>query len=218
MKITWMGHSGFILEGSQTVIIDPFLTGNPTAPMKPQDIEKCDIMLLTHDHSDHLGDTVSICRATGATLYATADLTAVLAEKEGLKAEGMNIGGTLIHNGVEINMVNGQHSTPTGHQVGFVVIMDAKCIYHAGDTGLFGDMKIIGDFFKLTLALVPIGDRYTMGPPSAARAVELLRPEKVIPMHYNTFPIIEQDPRKFAELVGSTAHVIILNPGESCEL
>jgi L-ascorbate metabolism protein UlaG (beta-lactamase superfamily) len=218
MKITWLGHSGFLIEGSQSVVIDPFLTGNPRAPVKPEDIKKCDVMLITHDHSDHMGDAVPICRATGATVYSTAELATMLAEKEGLKTEGMNIGGTLTHNGVEINIVNAQHSTPTDHQIGFVVIMDGKCIYHAGDTGLFGDMKIIGDFFKINLALIPIGDRYTMGTASAARAVELLRCEKVIPMHYNTFPIIEQDPQEFVELVGPTAEVIVLTPGQSCEL
>lgn len=217
MKITWLGHSGFMIEGSQTVIIDPFLTGNPKTPVKPEDIGKCDIMLVTHDHADHMGDVVPICKNTGATVYTTHELATMLAQNEGLKTEGMNIGGTLVHDGVEINMVNAQHSTTTGHQIGLVLIMDGKCIYHAGDTGLFGDMKIIADFFNINLALVPIGDRYTMGPASAARAVELLHPEKVIPMHYNTFPAIEQDPREFVELVGSTAEVVILEPGQTCE-
>ena len=175
-------------------------------------------MLLTHDHPDHLGDTVEICRNTGATLCSTHELATMLAEEENLITEGMNMGGSLQREGVDIHMVYAQHSTKTGDQVGFIVYMDGKCIYHAGDTGLFGDMKIIGDFFKIDLALIPIGDRYTMGPPSAARAVSLCRASKVIPMHYNTFPIIRQDPEKFAELVGSAAEVIILDPGESCEL
>lgn len=217
MKITWLGHSGFLIEGSQTVVIDPFLTENPKAATKPEGIGKCDIMLLTHDHADHMADAPAICKATGATLYTTHELATMLAEKEGLKTEGMNIGGTLTHGDAEINMVAAQHSTTTGDTVGFVLIMDGKCIYHAGDTGLFGDMKIIADFFKINLSLIPIGDRYTMGPASAARAVELLHTEKVIPMHYNTFPVIEQNPREFVELVGSTAEVIILEPGESCE-
>ncbi len=217
MKVTWLGHSGFMLEASQTIVIDPFLTGNPKAAMKPEDIKKCDIMLLTHDHGDHIADVAAICKATGATLYSTHELATMLAE-EGLKTEGMNIGGTLNLQGVEIHMVNAQHTTASGHAIGFIVIADTKCIYHAGDTGLFGDMRIIGDFFKINLAMVPIGDRYTMGPASAARAVELLRAEKVIPMHYNTFPAVEQDPRQFVELVGSSAQVIVLNPGDSCQL
>jgi L-ascorbate metabolism protein UlaG (beta-lactamase superfamily) len=186
--------------------------------MRPEDIDKCDVMLLTHGHGDHMADVAAICRATGATLYTTHELATALAEKEGLKTEGMNMGGTLSHGEAEINMVAAQHSTSMGDTVGFVLIMDGKCIYHAGDTGLFGDMKIISDFFKINLALIPIGDRLTMGPTSAARAVELLHAEKVIPMHYGTFPIIEQDPKEFVELVGSTAQVIILKPGESCEL
>jgi L-ascorbate metabolism protein UlaG (beta-lactamase superfamily) len=218
MKLTWLGHSGFLIEGSETVVIDPFLTGNPKAAMKPEDIKKCDIMLLTHDHSDHMADVAAICKATGATLYTTHELATMLAQKEGLKAEGMNIGGTLSQGEAEINMVSAQHSTTTGDTVGFVLIMDGRCVYHSGDTGLFGDMKIISDFFKINLALLPIGDRFTMGPASAARAVELLLAEKVIPMHYNTFPIIEQDPQEFVELVGSTAEVMILKPGESYEL
>jgi len=216
MKITWLGHSGFIVEGSRTIVIDPFLTGNPKTPVKPEDIVKCDIALLTHDHADHTGDIIPICRNTGATLYSTHELATALAEREKLECEGMNIGGTLSRRGVEINMVYAQHSTTTGDTVGFVVIMDGKCIYHAGDTGLFGDMKIIGDFFKINLALIPIGDRYTMGPASAAHAVELLRPEKVIPMHYNTFPLIEVDPFAFKEQVESLCptEVVILNPGD----
>jgi len=218
MKITWLGHSGFLVEGSQAIVIDPFLTGNPKTPVKPEDIAKCDIMLVTHDHADHIGDVVPICKNTGATVYTTHELATILAEKEGLKTEGMNIGGTLNHNGAEINMVYAQHSTTTGDQVGFVLIMDGKCIYHAGDTGLCSDMKIIGDFFKINVALVPIGDRYTMGTASAARAVGLLHPEKVIPIHYNTFPAIEQDPQEFVGLVGSAAEVIILEPGGSYEL
>lgn len=218
MKITWLGHSGFLIEGSETVVIDPFLTGNPKAALKPEDIKKCDIMLLTHDHGDHMADAASICKTTGATLYATHELATMLAEKEGLKTEGMNVGGTLSHGEAEINMVTAQHSTTTGDTIGFVLIMDGKCIYHSGDTGLFGDMKIIADFFKINLALLPIGDRFTMGPASAARAVEILLAEKVIPMHYNTFPIIEQDPQEFVELVGATAEVIILQPGKTYEL
>ncbi len=219
MKITWLGHSGFLLKGSCVIVIDPFLTGNPTATIAPADIKKCDIMLITHDHPDHIGDAVEICKKTGATVYVTHELATLLAETDGLKTEGMNIGGSMMAcDGVDIHMVYAQHSCTTGDQVGFVIYMDGKCIYHAGDTGLFGDMKIIGDFFKIDLALIPIGDRYTMGPPSAARAVELCRPAKVIPMHYNTFPIIAQDPQEFAKLVGSTAEVIILKPGETYEL
>jgi L-ascorbate metabolism protein UlaG (beta-lactamase superfamily) len=218
MKVTWLGHSGFLIEGSEIVVIDPFLTGNPKATATPEDIDECDIMLLTHDHGDHMADVVAICKATGATLYSTHELAAKLGEEERLKTEGMNIGGTLSHGEAEINMVTAQHSTTTGDTVGFVLIMDGKCIYHSGDTGLFGDMKIIADFFKINLALIPIGDRFTMGPTSAARAVELLHTEKVIPMHYNTFPIIEQDPQEFVELVGSTAEVVILEPGGTCEL
>jgi len=217
MKITWLGHSAIKIEGSKIVFIDPFLAGNPTAPIKPEEIDKADIVVVTHYHSDHLGDAFSICKKTGATLVSIHEV-AVEAEKEGIKAEGMNIGGTVEVNGVKIHMVIAWHSAEKGNATGVVVEMDGKKIYHAGDTGLTYDMKLIGEFFEPDLSFLPIGDRYTMGIPSAVKAVELIKSKVVIPIHYNTFPIIQTNPEEFKARVGNKAEVVILKPGESYNL
>lgn len=218
MKITFLGHAAFKVEGSQTIYIDPFLTGNPSASIKAEQVTKADLVLVTHDHGDHLGDAAVICKQTGATLVSIHETAVNLSSSASIKTEGMNIGGTLVLGDIKVHMVEAQHSSETGHQGGFIIEMDGKTVYHSGDTGLFGDMKLFAEFFDIDLACLPIGDRYTMGPPSAARAVSLLGAKKVIPMHYNTFPIIQQDPQEFKNLVGGTAEVIILKPGEATEI
>ncbi|MGR3219016.1 MAG: metal-dependent hydrolase, partial [Candidatus Anammoxibacter sp.] len=201
MKVEFIGHSAIKLEASAVVYIDPFLTGNPLTTVSVDQIEKADYVIVTHDHDDHKGDAFEICKKTSAILIAVHEIS-VEAENRGIKTEGMNIGGTLRLNNIIINMVNAHHSSASGHQSGVVIEMDNKVVYHSGDTGLFGDMKIIGEFFDIDLAFLPIGDRYTMGIPSAVKAVEYLKPKKVVPMHYNTFPIIMADPNEFKEKVG----------------
>ncbi len=218
MKLTFLGHAAFKLEGSQTIYIDPFLTGNPAAAIKAEEATTADLVLVTHDHGDHIGDAAVICKQTGATLVSVHEIAVQQASTTGINGEGMNVGGTMTFGDVKVHMVEAQHSSESGHQTGFVVEMDGKTVYHAGDTGVFGDMKLIGEFFDIDVALLPIGDRYTMGPPSAAKAVELLGVKKVVPMHYNTFPIIEQDPEEFKRLVGDQAEVIILTSGEAAEI
>ncbi len=218
MKVRFLGHSAFEIRGSKTLYIDPFFTGNPLAAVGVGDIGEADLVLVSHDHDDHIADAAALCKQTGAVLVATHEIAVDLAEKEGIQAEGMNIGGTLDFDGTRVSMVNALHTSPTSDCVGLVVEIDGKVIYHLGDTGLFGDMKLYAEFWSFDLALVPIGDRYTMGPRSAARAVEFLAPRKVVPMHYGTFPIIEQDPAEFAERVGDRAETIILAPGEELEL
>jgi L-ascorbate metabolism protein UlaG (beta-lactamase superfamily) len=217
MDITWLGHSGIKLEGSKTVYIDPFLTGNPAASTTPDEITEADVVIVTHHHGDHLGDAFPICKKTGATLVSVHEV-AVEAEAEGIPSEGMNIGGTIDAKGVKIHMVQALHSAEKGDPTGVVIEMDGKTIYHAGDTGLTYDMKLIGEFFKPELSLIPIGDRYTMGISSATMAVEFIQTKKVIPIHYNTFPIISADPEEFKRRVGDMAEVIILQPGESYSL
>jgi len=217
MKITWLGHSAVIIKGSKTVIIDPFLTGNPAAATTPEKITEADVVIVTHDHSDHKGDSFEICKKTGATLVSIHEV-AVQAEAEGIAVEGMNIGGTVDTNGLKVHMVQALHSSETGNPAGVVVEMDGKMIYHAGDTGLTFDMKLIGEFFHPDLSLLPIGDRYTMGIGSAAKAVEFTQTKKVIPIHYGTFPIVAADPEEFKKRVGDKAEVIILKPGESYTL
>ncbi len=217
MDITWLGHSGIKLKGSKTVYIDPFLTGNPAASITPDEITEADVVVVTHHHGDHLGDAFPICKKTGATLVSVHEV-AVEAEAEGIPNEGMNIGGTIDTKGVKIHMVQALHSAEKGDPTGVVIEMDGKTIYHAGDTGLTYDMKLIGEFFKPELSFIPIGDRYTMGISSATMAVEFIQTKKVIPIHYNTFPIVSADPEEFKRRVGDMAEVIILRPGESYTL
>lgn len=217
VKATFHGHSAVCIEAGKTIYIDPFLSGNPIANIAVEQINTADIVIVTHNHDDHIGDAFEICKKTRAVLVGIHEI-AVEAENSGIQAEGMNIGGTINIEGVAINMVNAHHSSLNGHATGVVIETEGVTIYHPGDTGLFGDMRIIGEFFNIDLAFLPIGDRYTMGIKSAVKAVEFLKPEHVVPIHYNTFPIIQADPNRFKELVGSLAEVSILDPGESIEL
>jgi L-ascorbate metabolism protein UlaG (beta-lactamase superfamily) len=217
MEITWLGHSAIKIKGSKTVYIDPFLTGNPVASTTPDAITEADVVIVTHDHGDHKGDSFDICKRTGATLVSVHEV-AVQAEAEGIPAEGMNIGGTVETNGVIIHMVQALHSSETGDPTGVVVELDGQKLYHAGDTGLTYDMKLIGEFFQPDLSFIPIGDRYTMGIGSATKAVEFVQTKKVIPIHFGTFPIVSADPNEFKSRVGDMAEVIILKPGETYTL
>jgi L-ascorbate metabolism protein UlaG (beta-lactamase superfamily) len=217
MEITWLGHSAIKIKGSKTVYIDPFLTGNPMASITPDEITETDLVIVTHDHGDHKGDSFDICQRTGATLVSVHEV-AVQAEELGIPAEGMNIGGTVETNGVIVHMVQAVHSSETGDPTGVVVELDGQKLYHAGDTGLTYDMKIIGEFFHPDLSFIPIGDRYTMGIGSATKAVEFVQTKKVIPIHYGTFPIVNTDPNEFKSSVGDRAEVIILKPGETYNL
>lgn len=214
MEITWLGHAAVKIKGSKIIIVDPFLTGNPVAAAKPEEIDQADIIIITHDHGDHRGDAFEIAHRTGATIVAIHEI-AVEAQAQGIPAEGMNIGGTVEVKGVKIHMVPALHSAEKGTATGVVIEMDGHRLYHAGDTGLTYDMKIIGEFFEPDLSFLPIGDRYTMGVPSAAKAVEFLRTKRVIPIHYGTFPLVSADPEEFRRRVGSLAEVIILRPGET---
>jgi L-ascorbate metabolism protein UlaG (beta-lactamase superfamily) len=217
MNIKFLGHSGFIIEGSKKVIIDPFLTGNPKAALSVNDIKTADYIVVTHGHGDHIGDAYQICKNTGATLVSIHEI-AVDAQNHGIKAEGLNRGGSIKLDGLVIHMTDAKHSSDMGHECGVVIEMDDKRVYHSGDTGLFMDMQLIGEFLKPDVAILPIGDRYTMGIETAVRAVEYIGAKKVIPMHYNTFPIIQADPKVFKEKVGNKAEVIILNPGDSLKI
>jgi len=217
IEITWLGHSAVKIHGSKVVYIDPFLTGNPKASTTPEKIKTADVVVVTHHHGDHLGDAFAIAKKTGALIVAMHEV-AVEAQALGLEAEGMNIGGTVEARGVRVHMVAATHSAEKGSAAGVVVEMDGKKLYHAGDTGLTYDMKIIGEFFHPDLSFLPIGDRYTMGPASAAKAVEYVQTKKVIPIHYGTFPIVCCDPEEFKKKVGTLAEVIVLKPGESYRL
>lgn len=218
MKVTWIGHSALKLEGSKTVFIDPFLTGNPVAAFGMDDIAAADVVVITHDHADHLGDGFDLCKKTGAVLVSIYEIAEV-AGKQGITAEGMNIGGTVTVDGVSVSLVPAVHTAGLGGTpTGAVVEMDGKKVYHAGDTGLTMEMQLIGEMYTPDIAFLPIDGRFNMSPRLAAKAVELLKIPKIVPFHYDTFPAVEQSPESFKELVGAAAEVVIIKPGEFVEL
>lgn len=224
LKVTFLGHSCIMAtDGRYNIIIDPFISGNPQARVKADDI-KVDFVLVTHGHGDHLGDAVPIAKKNDATIIAPNEL-AVYVSKQGAKAHNMHIGGahefpfgrvklTIAHHG----SAAGDGLQYTGNPCGFLVTMGGKTLYHPGDTGLFYDMKLIGEMNKIDLAFLPIGDNFTMGVDDAVKAVEFLKPKKVVPFHYKTWPVIDVEPRDFAEkLKGSATDVVIVAPGQSIE-
>ncbi|MEM2676639.1 MAG: metal-dependent hydrolase [Candidatus Bathyarchaeia archaeon] len=220
-KITWFGHAAFQVElAGKRVLIDPWLDGNPTSPIKASEISKADIVYVTHDHGDHLGDAIAICKRTGATFVSTFEL-GNHAKENGVKdVVGLNIGGHAELMGIKLHIVQAFHTSSKGAPTGVIVEGEGKTIYHTGDTGLFGDMQLIGKLYKPSLALLPIGGYYTMGALEAAEAVKLLKPKIVIPMHYKTFPVLAQSADEFVEKVKKKAprvKVAVLNPGESLE-
>ncbi len=217
-----MGHASFEIElAGKILFIDPWLTGNPLASMKASNVEKADIVCVTHDHRDHLGDAVQICKQTGAAFVAIHEL-GIYAKEKGVKdVYGINIGGTAEVKGVSISLVQAFHSSNRGAPAGFVIKAEGKTLYHAGDTGLFGDMKLIGEIHRPDVALVPIGGYYTMGPSEAAEAVRLIKPSVVIPMHYQTLPVLEPSAERFIKFVREKAPEIMvvgLKPGEAYRL
>ncbi len=218
MKITWLGHSALKLEGSRTVFIDPFLSGNPTAALRVQDVDCADIVAVTHDHGDHLGDSFAICLKTGATLVALFEI-ALAAQEKNIKTEGINIGGTASVAGVDISLVPAFHSSGRGGTAaGLIVAMDGRSVYHAGDTGLTMEMRLIGEMYRPDIAFLPIDGYYNMSPRLAAKAVELLGVPRAVPIHYGTFPRIESSPEEFKALAGPACEVVILRPGEAVEI
>ena len=220
MKVTWLGHAGIMIEDEgKIVLIDPWLNGNPVAKMKVEDIKKADAVFVTHDHGDHgYADAIEICKATGAIFVSIFEL-ANRAQGDGLKNTlGGNIGGTATVAGMEFIFTNAQHSSTTGHPLGFVIKFPSMTIYHAGDTGLFYDMKLLGELYDIDLAFLPIGSHFTMGPLEAAKALQLLGVQKVVPIHYKTFPLLVQDAKELVEIAGPMIDVYALEPGESREI
>lgn len=219
VSIHYYGHSGFTLTADDKVVaVDPFITGCPTAPCTVDDLHPTTI-LVTHGHGDHIGDTVELAKRENAPVFGIVELAAHL-EEQGVNATGFNLGGTASFDGGTVKLVPAWHTSSPGDgkyvgiQAGMVVRFGGKTVYFAGDTCLFLDMQLIGDE-ELDVAVIPIGDFYTMGPKDALRAVKFLRPKVVIPCHYNTFPPIEQDPQRFVDLVGGAAEVVVLDPGAS---
>jgi len=223
-QLTFLGHSCFLLEEkSSRIIIDPYLSGNPLAEEKPENI-KVNYVLLTHGHGDHLGDGIMIATDNDATVVAPFEL-AVYCSKQGCKVHPMHIGGsynfpfgrvklTIAHHGSG-NDLGGESMAYMGNPCGFLVTIDGKTIYHAGDTGLFLDMQLIGELDKIDIALLPIGDNFTMGIDDALKAAEFLKPKLVIPMHYKTFDVIKTEPLEFQKKASvKNIKVKILGSGE----
>jgi len=219
MKITWLGHAAFKIEvEDKIVLIDPWLNGNPTAPIKASEIKKADVVYVTHDHGDHLGDAFEICKRTDATFAATFELGSY-AEQNGVKnIVGFNIGGTVEIKGLRFTMVQAFHTSSRGAPTGVIIEGEGRRVYHAGDTGIFGDMQLIGEIFKPNVAMLPIGGYYTMDAEEASEAVKLLKPQIVIPMHYKTFPVLVQSAEEFVRKVREKTpevKVLVLKPGET---
>ncbi|MCS7131382.1 MAG: metal-dependent hydrolase [Hadesarchaea archaeon] len=219
--IKWLGHSAFEISiDNKIMLIDPFLTGNPKATIKASEIQRVDIVCVTHDHHDHLGDSIELCRRLKATFVGIYEL-GVYAQREGIDdVVAMNIGATVQVKGFKISMVPAFHSANRGAPVGFVVESGGIKIYHAGDTALFGDMQMIGRIYSPDVALLPIGGYYTMGPVEAVEAARFISPKVVIPMHYLTFPVLEQSAERFVRLLEDRVpHVraVVLKPGEIYE-
>lgn len=219
--LKFFGHACFQLtEGDKTIIFDPFLKDNPFKIAQPEDI-KCDYVLVSHGHFDHLGDTISIATRSGATVISTAEI-ANLCTQQGTTSHAMHLGGKHAFDFGYVRLTLAFHGAgvPGGHACGFIVNFYGKTIYFAGDTALFGDMELIGRLEKIDYALLPIGDNFTMGPADAVEAVGLLKPRAVVPMHYNTWPLIAQSPEAFKVEVenrfGTTVHII--QPGHSLNL
>jgi L-ascorbate metabolism protein UlaG (beta-lactamase superfamily) len=221
MDIRWLGHSAFTLtDGSTTVLVDPFLTGNPKAPVSAEEVE-ADVILLTHGHGDHYGDVVDVAKRTGATVLA---ITEIAGELGGLGVDSVvnpNLGGTVAFDWGWVKLVPAWHTstTPNGTvstPAGLLIHLGGKLVYHLGDTALFSDLQLIGRRGnRVDVALVPIGGHFTMDRFDAVTAVELVQPFQVIPCHYDTFPPIETDAQAFKADVehAGFAEVSVLEPG-----
>ena len=230
LSITWYGHATFVITtpGGKRIVTDPWLEGNPSCPPNMKKITQADVILLSHGHSDHTGDIVSVSRATNAPIVAVYEL-ALWLERKGLSnVQGMGIGGTVSVAGLEISMVPAVHTSSVvendtnvylGQAAGFVVRLENdQSFYFAGDTAIFGDMRLIAELYKPDIAFLPIGDHFTMDPEAAALATRMLGVRQVVPMHFGTFPLLKGTPDRLRKLVEPHGvDVLVLKPGETAE-
>lgn len=225
-KIMWLAHAGFRIStgNGKLLYIDPWIE-NPLSPVTVDDVGEATMVLVTHDHFDHVGQAAEIVKKTGALLVANVETARrmqsdfqIPEEKVCYFGYGMNIGGSLLYEGITVIMTQAFHSTETGAPCGYIIkVEDGTTMYHAGDTGIFDSMKTFGERYKIDVAMLPIGSVFTMDPLQAAWAAKMIAPRTVIPMHYKTFPILVQDPREFVEIAGREApgvDIVVLNPGE----
>jgi L-ascorbate metabolism protein UlaG (beta-lactamase superfamily) len=224
LKLTWLGHATFRIEtpAGKTVIIDPWIMGNPACPASEKDVKKVDVMLITHGHGDHIGDAVEIAKKHVPKVVGIPELVGWL-EKKGVKQTAMmNKGGTQVVGDIKVTMVHADHSCGIqdgdelvygGEACGYVVeFSNGIKIYHAGDTNVFGDMAIIRELYSPDIAMLPIGDHFTMGPREAAYACNLLKAKIIIPMHFATFPVLTGTPGALQKLVPGV-EVLEMKPG-----
>ena len=229
MKLTYLSHSCFLVETSaHRLLIDPFLTGNPLAQTKAEEVA-CDFILVSHGHEDHLGDTVAIAKRTGATVIANFEVAMTCAQRGAQQVHPMNPGGGWEFPFGRVKMTLAHHSSSNsnpeggflymGNPCGLLIKAEGQTIYHAGDTALFSDMKLIGQLDRIDVALLPIGDNFTMGIDDAVIAAGFLKADLSLPMHYNTFDLIKADPQLFvARMQGAGQKARALGVGETIEL
>ncbi len=227
-QLIWHGHANFeIVTPKLNILIDPWFEGNPSAKSGSDSITKADLILVTHDHADHLGQAVEICNKTGAGLGAIVEVAAKcrsmgVNQKNILNGIGFNIGGTVEFKGTKITMTQAHHSSDQGSCVGFIITLeDGYCLYHAGDTGIFATMELWGELFPIDLAILPIGGVFTMDPRQAAMACKLLKCKKVVPMHWGSFPVLEQNTDRFRNeltLQAPDTELLSMRPGQASAL
>lgn len=230
IKLTWLGHGTFKTEfEGQTCLIDPWVASNPVCPDALKTFDKLDVMLITHGHADHTADAVDLAKQHSPTVVAMIEVSTWLASKGVENTIGMNKGGTVSVDGLSATMVTANHSSSFTEEDGTIVYLGEPAgfilefsngykIYHAGDTNVFGDMRIIGEIYQPDLALLPIGDHFTMGPREAAYAIQLLGVPTVVPMHYGTFPLLTGTPDALRELTKDQAvEIVELQPGETLD-
>jgi L-ascorbate metabolism protein UlaG (beta-lactamase superfamily) len=229
-RITWLGHATVLVQTAKgtNLLIDPFLAGNPTYPKGNVLPEKIDYVLLTHGHSDHIADAAPVAKQYGSKVVGIHELAAYMGKLGVASTIGMNLGGTVELGDVAATMVDAKHSAAAedengvhyvGVAAGFVLtIKNGPVLYHAGDTCVFGDMKLIAQLYHPTIAMLPIGGHYTMDPKEAALAAKLLTPKKILPIHFGTFPPLTGTPAQLAALVPAGVEVIAWAPGETVEV
>jgi L-ascorbate metabolism protein UlaG (beta-lactamase superfamily) len=228
-SLTWLGHSAFRVDspGGKRIYVDPFLSGNPKTPESEKEPERCDLIVLTHGHVDHVGDTVAIHQRLGCPVVALVELRGWLSSQgvEESWAHGPNKGCTVTIDGVKVTLTDANHSSSSGdgtylgEPAGIVLELEVGFkIYFAGDTNVFGDMSLIGRIYSPDLAVLPIGDHYTMGPREAAVALELLGVIRCVPCHYGTFPLLFGTPDELRQLAPPGVEVLSPEPGETLHL